>query len=124
MTGESLSDYSALASYLLHTAEGLSASAKELTAQNKGGLFYGDGNTDYYLLYEPSVDYLRSSEAMLDEGRAKRISEAGQQQGRQAVMFGAGKYIGQRELVDRGITFGQLPYEMYRAGWHYVRRLC
>ena len=53
---------------------------------------------------------------MLDEHRAKRIRDANRPEGRKAIVFGAGKYIGQRDLTDMGITFCQLPYEMHRAG--------
>ena len=35
--------------------------------------------------------------------------------GRWAIVFGPGKYIGQRDLTPMSITFCQLPYEMYSA---------
>ena len=117
LTGTALPSYAALAAYLLHTASGVSAGEVALAPQNEDGLFYSDDSTDYYLLYEPSVDWLSSSnEAVLNEERAERIRAASRQEGRKAIFFGAGKYIGQRELTDMGITFCQLPYEMGRAG--------
>ena len=116
LTGEALPEYSALAAYLLHTASGVSAGESVLNPQNKDGLFHSNGSTNYYLIYEPSVDYLRGSEAMLNEVRAKRISADCRRDGKRSVVFGAGKYIGQRELTSMGITFCQLPYEMHRAG--------
>ena len=116
LTGAALPSYSSLAAYLLHTASGVSTSESALAPRNGDGLFYSDDNTDYYLLYEPSIDWLRSNEAILNEERAKRISAVRRQEGRKAIVFGAGKYIGQRELTDMGITFCQLPYEMGRAG--------
>ena len=116
LTGTALPSYAALAAYLLHTASGVSAGEVALASQNEDGLFYSDDSTDYYLLYEPSVDWLRSNEAILNEERAKRISAVSHQAGRKAIVLGAGKYIGQRELTDMNITFCQLPYEMGRAG--------
>ena len=116
LTGTALPSYAALAAYLLHTASGVSTSESALAPRNGDGLFYSDENTDYYLLYEPSIDWLRSNEAILNEERAERISAASRQEGRKAIVFGAGKYIGQRELTHMGITFCQLPYEMGRAG--------
>ena len=116
LTGEALPEYSALAAYLLHIASGVSAGERDLKRQNDDGLFYSNGATNYYLIYEPRVDYLSGNEAMLNEERARRISAGSRNDGRKAIVFGPGKYIGQRELTSMGITFCQLPYEMHRAG--------
>ena len=116
LTGEALPEYPALAAYLLHITAGISAGETVLKPQDYDGLFYRDGQTAYYLLYQPDLKYLSSNEAMLDEHRAKRIRDAIQQEGTKAKVFGAAKYIGQRDLTDMGITFCQLPYEMHRAG--------
>ncbi len=115
LTGTALPSYAVLATYLLHTASGISAGESALQPQNKDGLFYSVDSTDYYLLYEPSLDWLRGNEAILNEERARRISIASREEGNRAIVFGAGKYMGQRELTDMGITFCQLPYEMGRA---------
>ena len=116
LTGEALPEYPALAAYLLHISAGVSAGQAVLERQDDDGLYYQDDETAYYLLYEPDLTYLESNEAMLDEHRARRISGAVLREGRKAVVFGAGKYIGQRALTDMGITFCQLPYEIHRAG--------
>ena len=113
LTGEALPTYATLAAYLLHTASGLSAGAASLERRNDDGLFYTNGSTDYYLLYEPGIDWLRSNEGILNEARAKRISSASRGNGRKAIVFGPGKFIGQRDLTPLGITFCQLPYEMH-----------
>ena len=114
LTGDALPPYQALAAYLLHTASGISAGEAHLERQNDDGHFYGDDRTDYYLLYEPDVDWLASNKGILNEERAKRISAASRAQDRKAIVFGPGKYIGQRDLTDMGITFCQLPYEMHQ----------
>ncbi len=116
LTGKALPDYPSLAAYLLHISAGISAGHAALQSQNKDGLFYSTDTTNYYLLYEPSVDYLGSSEAMLNQDRARRMSAASQQEGKNAIVFGPGKYIGQRDLSTLGITFCQLPYEIHKAG--------
>ena len=121
LTGDALPEYSALAAYLLHTATGFSAGASTggfqtralLEAQNDDGLFYGNGQTDYYLLYRPSVEWLKSDDSMLNLARVKRIHERNRSEGRKAVVFAAGKYMGQRDLSQAGITFCQLPYEIH-----------
>ena len=111
LTGETLPSFSQLAAYLLHTSAGLSAANGALERQNPDGLFHSDGDTNYYLLYEPDLAYLRSPDAMLGEARAKRVAAGG----KKAVVFGPGKYMGQRELTRMGVTFCQLPYEMTRT---------
>ena len=115
LTGEALPSFAALAAYLLHTASGLSAGQSSLERQDNDGLFYTTDTNSYYLLYEPDIDYLCSNDAMLNEERAKRISAATLEHGRKAIVFGAGKFIGQRELTRWGITFCQLPYELRRT---------
>ena len=115
LTGKSLPTYSELAAYLLHTASGISAGNKDLSPQNEDGLFYSNDTTDYYLLYEPSLDWLRSNDAIFNESHANRISDHNQATGKRAVVFAAGKYMGQRDLTAKKITFCQLPYEMHRS---------
>ena len=115
LSGEALPDWPTLAAWLLHTAAGVSAGPADLEPQNEDGLFHGNGATDYYLLYRPEREWLLSHDAMFDEGRAKRIAAVNREGGRKAVVFGPGKYIGQRDLTVMGITFCQLPYELHRA---------
>ena len=112
LTGEALPDYSSLAAYLLHTSAGLAVSG-ELTPQNAEGLFYATDTLDYYLLYRPELEWLRSQEAILKEEQVRRIHAVG----KKAVVFAADKYIGQRTLTDLNITFCQIPYELHRLGW-------
>ncbi len=116
LTGEGLPSYSGLAAYLLHTASGISAGAATLERKNEDCLFYTNGSTDYYLLYEPDLDWLSSNAGILNQERARRISAASRGSGRKAIVFGPGKYIGQRDLTPMGITFCQLPYEMHGSG--------
>ena len=116
LTGEALPSYSSLAAYLLHTASGISAGAASMESQNDDGLFFTNGSTDYYLLYRPDLDWLCSNEGILNEDRARRISSASRGEGRNAIVFGPGKFIGQRDLTPLGITFCQLPYEIHGSG--------
>ena len=111
LTGEALPSWSALAAYLLHTAAGLSV-AEELQPQDAEGRFYETETTAWHLFYQPEINWLRSSAAVLTEDQAKRIHSAG----KAAYVFAADKYIGQRLLTDLNITFCQLPYELHRRG--------
>ena len=112
---ESLPPFASLAAWLLHTATGVSAQTAQLQAMDEDGHFYSDDRRDYYLLYQPSVEWLRSDDAVLNEERADRIGEAARGRGRAAVVFGAARYVSQRDLTaEYGITFCQLPYEIHR----------
>ena len=115
LTGKSLPTYSELAAYLLHTASGISSGQQDLASQNEDGLFYSSDTTDYYLLYENSLDWLRSNDAIFKESHANRIFDQNQASDKRAVVFAAGKYMGQRDLTVKNITFCQLPYEMHRT---------
>ncbi len=113
LSGEALPPHSSLAAYLLYMTAGVSVGADALTPKNEDGLFHSDDKIDYYMLYKPDLGYLRSNESMLHRERAERISIASRQNGKKAIVYAAGKYIGQRELTNMGITFCQLPYTLY-----------
>ena len=109
LTGEALPSYSALAANLLYTTAGASVGADTLEAQNGDGLFHSDDENDYYLIYKPDLEYLRSNAAILNLERAERLCNASRENGRKAIVYAAGNYIGQRELTKMGIIFCQLP---------------
>ena len=108
LDGEHLPSFVELASYLLYTATGISASPEDIERIDDEGRFYMRGERDYYLIYEPSVDFLRDGDAALNFERAERIRN----RGRPAVVFAAAKYISQSVLTQWNITFCQLPYEL------------
>ena len=109
LTGEALPSYSALAANLLYTTSGVSVGSDTLEAKNEDGLFHSDDGNDYYLLYKPDLEYLRSNAVILNLERAERIQETSRESGRKAIVYAAGNYIGQRELTQMGIIFCQLP---------------
>ena len=110
LTGETLPSFPDLAAYVLHIATGISAGDKGLERINQDGLFFQSTATDYYLLYEPDMNWLSSGESMLNEERVGRISAVG----RPAIVFGPGKFMGQRDLTAKRITFCQIPYEIHQ----------
>lgn len=112
LTGESLPDYSTLATYLIYTASGISV-PKILKPKNEDGLFYSDDKQGFYLLYEPSVEWLQSSKSRFNEDRAIRIGEINKEKNRKAIVFATENLMGQRRLTDWNITFCQLPYEIH-----------
>lgn len=112
LKGDALPSYTDLSSYLLHTATGISASPGSLKSSDANGHFYSSDTQDLYLIYEPSLEFLRSAEAAFNLERAERIRE----KGRPAVVFAAATYISQSVLSKWHITFCQLPYELGFGG--------
>ena len=113
LTGDELPDYEPLAAYLLHTASGVAQGASQLSAKNDDGLFHAGEKIDYYMLYKPDLDYLRSNEAMLTQDRAERIRDTSCQNGKKALVYAPGKYMSQKNLTPMGITFCQLPHALH-----------
>ena len=113
LTGEALPSYESLAAHLLYIASGVSFGVGLLEAKNDDGLFHSSDKIDYYLLYQPDLEYLQSPEAMFNLKRAERIRDAIRQKGVEAIVYAPGKYISQRELTRMGITFCQLPHALY-----------
>ena len=113
LTGKELPPYSALATNLLFTAAGVSVEEDTLDQKNDAGLFYSDNKNDYYLIYKSDLEFLRSNEAILNLEQAKRIRDSSQDNGKKAIVYAAGNYIGQRELTKMGIAFCQLPYSIH-----------
>lgn len=119
LTGKALPPYAPLAAWLLHTATGVSVETAALRPLDEDGLFYSDDENDYYLLYEPDVEWLRSRQAVLNEPRARRIRDARTERTRRAVVFAAAKYMAQDDLtLEFGVTFCQLPFEIQRLRGH------
>ena len=110
LSGDDLPEFGQLAAHLLYTAHGIAAPGL-IAMRSDDEPFYSDDETDYYLRYRPDVDWLRSNEAMLGQELADRIAE----RERKAIVFAAGKHMGQRDLTRHRITFCQLPFELYRA---------
>ena len=115
LTGKGLPSYASLASWLFHTATGVAVETGRLRPLDDDGLFYRDDHNDYYLLYEPNVEWLRSERAVLNEKRARSIRDARSDPRRRAVVFAPAKYMPLPDLtLEFRITFCQLPYEIRR----------
>ncbi len=108
LKGENLPSFSTLAAYLLRTATGIAAPTHHLRPSGSDGYFYTCDQRDYYLIYKPSLEFLRGNDAALNLERAERIRS----KQRPAMVFAPAKYIGQRQLSQWNITFCQLPYKL------------
>ena len=111
LTGEGMPGFEALARYVFYTATGQSLDKVDKPATD--GLI---GETDLFrihLFYQPDKAWLRSNEAALNAERVAAI-EAGNKQGKRAIVFAVAKFMSQKELTARRIEFCQLPYAVHR----------
>ena len=111
LTGENLPTYEALADYIAYTATGNALSV--ITKQQD--YYFGETNAiRFYLIYEPTLEFLESNKSALDGERADQIAKACKETGKKAYVYAPQKFISQKELTDMGITFCQLPYNIHR----------
>ena len=111
LTGDNLPTYETLSDYIAYTATG-----RAFTAAGKQEDYYFGETNDirFYLIYEPSLDFLESNASALDGERAEQIAEVCKETGKKAYVYAPQKFISQKELTNLGITFCQLPYNIYR----------
>lgn len=109
LKGDKLPSFEELARYAFYTATG------QVLDAVKHGADYFVGETESYrvhVIYKPELDFLRSGESALNMPLAESIS--GTRDKKTALVFATHKFMGQKELSARGITFCQLPYQLYR----------
>ncbi len=111
LTGKNFPDYETLARHIYWTATGQSAD-KIRKAKGKDGLFHETKDRMYYLIYEPKLAFLRSSESALNSERAERIAKEAKKKNKTAIVFATHKFMGQKELTEMGIVFCQMSYQM------------
>ncbi len=110
LTGKNLPDYETLARHLVYTATGQSP---DKIRRGKDSFFYEAADRIFYLIYEPNLDFLRSTGSALNSIRAEHIAKQAKTKKKTAVVFATHKFIGQKELTEMGITFCGLPYEAF-----------
>ena len=111
LTGKNLPDYDTLARHVFYTATGQSPT-KIRKQRGKDGFFYETNDRLFYLIYEPNLAFLRSTDSALNSDRTKRIANQTRTKKKTAVVFATHKFMGQKELTAMGIVFCGLPYGM------------
>ena len=101
-------DFQTMASFLLYNTHGISTGKK--LKPDSHGKFYSTDTRDYYLLYEPNINYLRT--ASLTEEAAAAIGK----KGRDAIVFAPDKDQSQSDLSKIGIIFCRLPDAILTKG--------
>jgi adenine-specific DNA-methyltransferase len=108
LKAEKLPSYQDLASYIFYTATGEDFDSKRI---NRDTGFIGESaRYDVYLLYEPSLDYLKSTALTLDFARSLPRGS-----GKKRLVFAPTKYLDSIHLDENRIEFCQLPFEIYKA---------
>ena len=111
LTGEILPTYETLADYIAYTATGSALTS----IANREDYYFGETkDIRFYLIYEPTLAFLESSESALNGARTEQIAKACKETGKKAYVYAPQKFISQKELTDMGITFCQLPYNIHR----------
>ena len=111
LTGKKLPDYETLARHIYWTATGQSVDKiNAKTKRGKDGFFYETKDSLYYLIYEPKLTFLRSTESALNSDRAERIAKQAKTKKKTAIVFATHKFMGQKELTEMGIVFCGLLY--------------
>ena len=111
LAGEKFPTYETLANYIVATATG--KALPEIV--KKPDYFFGElEGIRFYLIYEPTIEFLDGTESALDASRAEQIAEECQASGKKAYVYATHKFISQKDLSGMNITFCQLPYNIYR----------
>ena len=120
LSGEHLPAFDALGAWLFHTATG-----GTLLPPPKGApsWYLGEAKDAHvWLVYEPSLSFLKSPEAALTLSRAKSFADWGKARnegkgdGKRHLVFAPAKYLGNKQLLEHGINYAPLPFALYREG--------
>lgn len=114
LKGKSLPGYKALARYVYYIATG-----QTLDKVRENEDFYigkSDKDTAFFVIYKPSIPFLRSKESALNLDRKQKITKIMKLKNhKKAVVFAPVHYFDSTgDLAGEGIIFCQLPFAIYR----------
>jgi len=112
LSGEHLPSFEALGAWLFHTATGGTLLP---TPKNAPQFYLGEAKDAHvWLLYEPSLNFLKSPDAALTLSRAKSFVEWGKGRGKRHLVFAPAKYLSNKQLLELGVDYAPLPFALYR----------
>ena len=115
LSGEDLPAFEALGAWLFHTATGGTLPP----APKKAPRFYLGEAADahVWLVYEPKLAFLKSSEAALNLSRAQAFVQWGQDKGdgKKHLVFAPAKYLSNKQLAEHRMDFAALPFALLRG---------
>ncbi|MDP1733526.1 MAG: site-specific DNA-methyltransferase [Sulfuritalea sp.] len=116
LAGENLPAFDALGAWLFHTATG----GTLLPAPKKAPPWYlGEAKDAHvWLIYEPTLSFLKSPEAALTLTKAKEFAAWGKTKndGKRHLVFAPAKYMSNKQLAEHGVDYAPLPFALYREG--------
>ncbi|MBX9850763.1 MAG: site-specific DNA-methyltransferase [Cytophagaceae bacterium] len=107
LRGKKLPSFTEFARYLFYTATGEEFNEKAI--KEKTGFIGESKSFEVYLFYKPELEWLKKNALTLDLCKALPKFK-----GKKRLVFAPAKYVDDSTLVDFGIEFCQLPYEIYR----------
>jgi len=108
LKAEKLPSFKDLAGYIFYTATGEDFDSRQV--HRKTGFIGESAKYDVYLLYEPSLEYLKNTALTLDF--ARNLPKGS---GKKRLVFAPTKYLDSIHLDEHRIEFCQLPFEIYKA---------
>jgi adenine-specific DNA-methyltransferase len=109
LEGDSLPAYEDLARYVFYTATG---DEFDLAKVDQGRNFIGENREfEVYLLYQPDLNYLRSTALDLDKAEKLGLPEPNC---KKRLVFAPMKYLDTDTLERYRIEYCQLPFEIYK----------
>ena len=124
LSGEHLPAFEALGAWLFHTATG----GTLLPAPKDAPQWYlGEAlDAHVWLVYEPSLAFLKSPDAALTLSRAQGFADWGRARGagqgreptepKRHLVFAPAKYLSNKQLLALGVDYAPLPFALYREG--------
>jgi adenine-specific DNA-methyltransferase len=108
LRADTLPSFEDLAGYIFFTATGEGFDANEVNRET--GFIGSSAQFDVYLIYKPSLHYLKSAALTLDIARGLPKGS-----GKRRLVFAPTKYLDSILLEQYRIEFCQLPFEIYKA---------
>jgi adenine-specific DNA-methyltransferase len=108
LKGDKLPSYVDLAGYVFYTATGEDFDSRRINGES--GFVGESAQYDVYLLYRPSLEYLKTTALTLDIARSLPKGS-----GKKRLVFAPTKYLDSIHLDEHRIEFCQLPFEIYKA---------
>ena len=109
--GRTAPTWDQVARYIAFTATG--ATIEKVPETPNDLWFVGEaGGYRIHLIYKPDLTWMKSDEAALTAELANKIAKAAGN--KPVLVYAAQKFMSQKALLPKGVTFCQLPYSIYR----------
>lgn len=112
LSGETLPAYPAIGAALFHMATNQAFDSKAIRQKD---YYLGETESHHvWLIYKPSLDWLKSPEAALTLSRAKAFAEM--KPDKRHLVFAPARYVSQKMLLENNlpVEFVPLPFALYR----------